>query len=149
MNSRFVICMLVLLILSCSKDEKKILVKPAYIPKEINNVQSFDLLSVTALLGRWELLNSDGKRDNSKGYIVFMQNRNDINVDFYYQNRSLKCKLQIDTKYYLIDENGAKYKISRVRSSLKQENNGISLSLDDISIGVFQRDDVLEKVQSD
>ena len=49
-------------------------------------------------------------------------------------------------EFFIVSERGERYKVTRVQSTDQNENNGISLALDDIDLGVFQREDILKKV---
>jgi hypothetical protein len=125
-------------------------VKPAYIPESSKNAQAVEPLSESSLVGKWLLLNSEGGKDGSGNYLFLDRSKNEIKGELFYQNNKTKCTIIIDSgDYYIITLRGERYKISRSQSILGNANNGIWLSLDDIDLGVFQRDDVLEKAQSD
>ncbi len=55
-----------------------------------------------------------------------------------------KCSLMCEAdRLFVVSERGERYIVSRIRSRYEKEHNGIGLSLDDISIGIFQREDIL------
>jgi hypothetical protein len=115
---------------------------------------SVEEISVERLVGKWLLLDSEGEDDGSGNYLLVEDFGQRMNVQFKYQGYIRKCTLLLDGKeYFIVSEKGEKYKISRVESAYSKEHNGIGLALitgfDDISLGIFQREDVLEKLKNE
>lgn len=131
----------------------------AYKPSNIKILEPVEALSRMTLLGKWLEVDPNG---NQRGEWIFEGNQkrkadylllkilgDDIVGKICYQKQEINCRLIVSNNvYYLIDERGVKYKVSRIDSSDERTHNGIGLEIDDISLGFFQRSDVLEKLDT-
>jgi hypothetical protein len=162
---------LVMLLICCGRstgkqDGKKLATtEPAYTvtnsyqPSNAKLLEPVEPLSKMSLLGKWLEVDSnghqhgewifDGSQKRKADYLFLELKDGNIVGDLFYQNQKTKCKLVIvNNIYYIIDQRGAEYKISRTDSNDERTNNGISLALDDIGLGYFQRSEVLEKIET-
>jgi hypothetical protein len=115
-------------------------------------VDPVEALSMDGLVGKWQLLNSEGGADASGDHLLIARKGSEYKVILVYQSSVRQCTLNTDDgNYYVIAETGEKYQIGRVRSINKNENNSIGLDLivgkgfENIDLGLFQRDDILKK----
>lgn len=112
-------------------------------------------LSLDSLVGKWLFLDSEAEVDPSGDYLLIVKKDNEYKGVLVYQKSTSPCILKQEMLgFFVISGSGEKYKVSRIESMYKKENNGIGLALivpgvEDISLGFFQREDVLKRLENE
>ena len=147
----FIVC---LISLSCNKDAKKEQVVMTEAPQVMEDSEvvpaeiPVEELSMDGLVGKWLLLDSEGEVDPSGDFLLIAKEGDEYKGVFVYQGVTRKCTLTVDGQdYFVVSENGERYKIGRTESTRGKTHNGIWLALDDIDFGNFQREDVLMRLE--
>ncbi|AEJ19216.1 hypothetical protein [Gracilinema caldarium] len=143
---------LIIFIISCTKpiakQENATNSKEPILIEQNNNaneLKQIEELSMDNLIGKWLLLNSEGEIDSSGDFILIEKTINGYKCLFNYQGNHQICTLIFDERnYFLLSDNGTKYKIGRSESILGKAYNGIWLVMDDIHLGNFQKEEVLK-----
>lgn len=152
---------LIIFIMSCTKpiakQENATNSKEPILIEQDNNaneLKQIEELSMDNLIGKWLLLNSEGEIDSSGSYLLIKKLNGEYSGVLVFEGNIKKCIIMQEEKNInLFAETGEHYEISRIRSINVNENNGIGLSLiveniDDITLGIFQLEDVLKKVKT-
>lgn len=158
MYNRIISALFCSLLVGCSKESAmhEAAVSPAQRETQIETITSgiipVEPLSMDAMVGIWLLLDSEGVPDKSGDNLTIEESGNEYIGLLAYQGSKKDCKLFTDGKaYWVQSQDGEKYEISRLRSMHPSGNNGIGLALitgfDDISLGFFQREDILKNLE--
>lgn len=147
-----------LILISCVR-------QPASKPADISNQTTKEMpvenavasgnvqpLAFDNLVGTWLHLDSDGGVDSTGDSVRITKQTDGYYAILTYQRTNKNCKLyQKDNLFWLVAQSGENYKVTRLRSMHPTGNNGIGISLitgaDDISLGFFQREDILKQLE--
>jgi len=111
-------------------------------------VQSVQALSLDGLLGRWLILDSEGKPIIEGDWLEIRKQDNRLNGILHYHGTIRHVAVSEESgDYYLVEESGSKYKIGRTESTRGSAHNGIWIALDGIDLGNFQREDILKQLE--
>ncbi len=163
MKKLFGFLFLAIYLLSCSKPTVKDLGNSGVredslmMKQEVSDTPQVPVadLSFDDLIGKWLLLGSEGEIDPTGDHLLIQRRGNGYEGLLVYQGTNTKCSVVKDGEgYFVITERQERYKISRIESMYPREHNGIGLALivsafEDISLGFFQREDVLKRIESE
>ncbi len=148
------------LILGCSRstgDQAKIAIDQILHTddqKKASQNRVAEQAAIDDFVGKWLLLDSEGKLAASHDYMIIMKTAADYSGTLVYQGSTKKIRLNFDGEdFQLLSDFGEKYRLYRVRSRFESENNAIGVDLivgegvDDIDLGSFQREDILKKLE--